>query len=288
MVFKEILDRDQVVPHETKADILLPMEKRTDKIKKKTFGGFYSEFAKWNPKGKSSKEKDEMIADLKNCITHQLVRIKKHKYVIEILKEERDQRITTDKVRAIRLDYKRKLANQKNKVSSRDNNLEAKTRELEELEKSLKLKEREVNRLLRAAEKKDEVLKEVKQSKRRVVYKEVVTPPSAAAKRLEKIASKPMTERAITTLDVTLKTSKFAEDRGMHVNLLTILIHIDSMTSSKFSDLVIGTRANIAQLMQRDLITFQLVKQVKHYFLTMKGTELIKNYKDFINHSKIL
>lgn len=264
------------------------MEKRTDKIKKKTFGGFYSEFAKWNPKGKSSVEKDLMIEDLKNCVKHQLTRIKKLKYVIDKLKEERDERITIEGLRKVRSDYKRKVINEKNKVSTRDKILDVKLNEIVTLEKAMKTKERDITRLLKSVEKKDAEIKEANHRKKSVIVKEVEKPLTPSAKRLEKIASKPLDERVINVLDNTVRIVKFAENNRMQPVLLSIILQIETEGSLRFSESLVGTRMNFQKLVDDELITYQLTKQIKNYYLTVKGKDLVKELKNFISNHKQL
>ena len=78
--------------------------KRTDKHKRKSIGGFYSEFKHWNTKGKSSLDLKLMVTDIRQAVTHQLVRIRKLKYVIECYKQQ---------------DKTRELANQKLRMANK-------------------------------------------------------------------------------------------------------------------------------------------------------------------------
>lgn len=263
--------------------------KATDKTKKKTFGGFFSNFKRWDTRGKSSKQLKEMIEDLKSCIWFELGRIKRLKYVIQCLKEnikeERHQRIKLERLKQVREVYKRKLTNQKNKVKTRDANLENKDAEISELEKELKLKERETARLLRELDKKDDKLEEVRSRKRRVIVKEVEQPLTLEAQRLERMVSKPLAERSVNYLDVILKTAKFLEGVEVTQNQLTTLLQCEVTGYITNKNLYVGDIEHTATLTQKGYLSVQKVNRVNNYFLTAKGKDIVKNYKNYLSYS---
>lgn len=271
---------------------LTKVVKATHKIKKKTLGGFYSNFARLDTRGKSSKVLKEMIEDIKGCVRFELYRIKQLKYVIvcikENLREERSKRIRLEKLKEVRDLYKKKLLNQTNKVKTRDANLENKDAEISELEKGLKLKERETAKLLRELDKKDEKLEEVRSRKRKVIIKEVEQPLTLEAKRLERMVSKPVSERSVNYLDVTLKTAKFLEECKITQLQLTTLLQCDIEGYISNSNLYAGDKRHTGNLVLLDYLSLQKVNRANKYFLTIKGTELVKRYKDFVSFGNSL
>lgn len=263
--------------------------KATHKVKKKTLGGFYSNFARLDTRGKSSKVLKEMIADLKSAVWFEIGRINRLKFVIQCLKEnikeERHQRIKLERLKQVREVYKRKLTNQKNKVKTRDANLESKDAEISELEKELKLKEREIAKLLREGDRKDDKLQEVRSRKRKVIVKEVEQPLTLEAQRLERMVSKPLAERSVNYLDVILKTAKFLEGVEVTQNQLTTLLQCEVTGYITNKDLYGVGVEHTATLTQKGYLSVQKVNRVNNYFLTAKGKELVKNYKNYVSYS---
>jgi len=264
------------------------MEKRTDKIKKVSYGGFYADIRNWNPKGRSTLEKTRIIHDQKNCIIHQLTRIRKLKYVIECLEKERDARVSIEKVREVRSQYRRKLENQKNKVAVRDNHLEKYEAEIKILTENLKVYAKENDKLLRTEAKNKDIISELKATKRKVVVKEIPKALTASEKRVERLAGQPLSERGVNTMEATIKMGKFSADNNISVTNLSILMQIDQFKSVKFSELILGTRVNLKFLVDNEYINHQLTKQVKNYFLTAKGDKIVKALKDYISYNKVI
>lgn len=258
--------------------------KRTDKTKKKSAGYFYAEWKRWRVDGKSSKDLKSMIVDLKSCIRFLLFRIKRLKYVIQKKDELIKTLYTVGEVEKIRSEYRRKLANQKSKVRRREGNLEKGEEERGELLKKLKLQERENAKLNRELEKKDDIISEVKARKRKVIVKEKVHPLSKDAKRLERIASKPINEKHIDTFGVVAKTEKFRIENKLTANHLIVLLRADTETYVTVTDMKIMQKKAVAQLVERGLLAIQKVMRVNHYYPTVEGKELLKKYRDYISY----
>ena len=187
-------------------------------------------------------------------------------------------------VEKIRSEYRRKLANQKSKVRRREGNLEKGEEEREELLKKLKLQERENAKLNRELEKKDDIISEVKARKRKVIVKEKVHPLSKEAKRLERIASKPINEKHIDTFGVVAKTEKFRIENKLTANHLIVLLRADTETYVTVTDMKIMQKKAVAQLVERGLLAIQKVMRVNHYYPTVEGKELVKKYRDYISY----
>lgn len=261
--------------------------KATNKVKKKSYGGFYGDFARWDVRGKSSKDLKLMVADLKDCITHQLVRIRKIKYVLEIYKardvtkqlireKEKSKQKSDDKV------YLRE------KIYRRNARIDALDGEIGELELTIKQQDREIAKLNKELEKKEETLTEVRTQKRRgytKVVKEKLTPE---AKQLERIANNGVDTRTVNALEYTTRTYEFLLQNKLTYEQLTLIIQAEILGNIKTKDMIVKSYRQLNNLTEMGYLNSShgLLGSAKYWFVSIKGKELIKKYKDKLSFGK--
>ena len=252
--------------------------KRTDKFKKKSFGGFYADYRKWDVRGKSSKQLKEIIIDQRNCITHQLVRIKKIKYVLEIYKaKDVTHKLIAQKKRTAVLS-KRKLGVE-NKLKRRDNNIEQMDAEIGHLELTVKQQEREIVRLSKSLDKKDELIAEVRERVPRI--KKVDKPLTPTARRLERLADSGVDSKTLNNLEYLTRTEKFLKERKLTLQQMSVIIKAELLGNVKTSDVGVSYGV-LTKLTELEYLQFSngLVKSMKYWFVSVKGKQLIKDYKN--------
>lgn len=260
--------------------------KATNKTKKKTYGGYYSIVPKWDVRGKSSKELKIIVQDCRLCITHQLTRIKKIKYVLELYK----QRDVTHKLLKEK-QHRQKLADDKialrNTINRRENKIEKLDSELDELEQEIKSKDREIAKLSREIEKTQDTLQEVRSQKRRGYTKTVKETLSKEAKRLEKIADGGVDEKTLNNLEYLTRTYKFIKDKGLTFDQLTTIVQAEIMGDIRTADLLNKSYKILEQLTQKGYLQSNNgLGAKKYWFVTLTGKELIKNYKNMLSYGK--
>lgn len=264
------------------------MQKRDDKFKKKTQGGFYSEFKKVNPRGKSSKDLKLMIVDLQNNVVHQLTRIKKLKAVIELYKErDTTKKVTTQKAKLER--YTTEKVNLKRKLTSCENSLSLKVAEIKAIELKLKEQVRLTTKLKKDLDKKSEQVKELSYRKRKKV--EVEKPKTKEEKYLENL-SKRLTEKQYKISELQLfnqtnKTANFLKNKNLTIEELNTIIQAEVKGNFKKSEVTLSYRS-LQSLEGKGFIqsSFGLNNSNKYWFISLNGKELLKNYKNYISFSK--
>lgn len=274
--------------------------KRTDKHLKKTTLNFFSEFSKWNPKGKSSAQKNLMIQDLKNAVNYVKYRhkrdtdrlkwhIKNRNATIKSLRSELKKKYSDEDVKEKLVSLRRTLSKRRlilsQKIAYKKKGINLRDDKIERLEGEIKNKTKEIAKLQRELKRKSEKISEISLRKRKVRVKEVPQPLSLEAKRLEKIAAKPVNERLVNYLDVVAKTASFVRSKDMTINYLEALLQIEVEGYVTTQDSVASTQI-LKLLEDRGFLSSQKVAVVKNYFLTTKGQELLKDYKNWISYSK--
>ncbi len=254
--------------------------KATDKTKKKSYGGFWSSIAKWDVRGKSSKQLKEIIVDQRNCIQHQLTRIKKIKYVLEIYKarDKTKQLIREKEKNRQKTEEKALLAS---KIDRRDKAIEVREEHIEELEFTLKQQEREIAKLNRELTRTEETLVEVRTQKKRgytKVVKEQLTPE---ATRLKRIAEKGVDTRTINSFEYLSRTRDFLKDVSITVEQLTIIMQADLLTNIKTKDMQIKSYRQLNILTELGYLNSNnAMGAAKYWYVSLKGQELLKKYKN--------
>jgi hypothetical protein len=282
--------------------------KRTDKKPRKTQGNFYSEFRRYDPKGKSTKVKDVMIKELNSNVRFQIWRHRKLWYHVHMVKQsfkeyikeakkrerrlqriiEKKERLANKKLTEVREEYQRKLTNTKNKVNTRDNRVEKLNQELKAFELEKKTKDREIAKLLRQHERDELEKKEIRSRKRRVVVKKVEQPLPLEVKQMQARLAKPANKRGIDILDVSTKLTKFCEDNGLTDKQLTSLLQCEVDGQLTTANTIVATKNILHTLEKLGYLSYQMVSGKYIYFLTPKGQQTVKDYKNYISYGKTL
>lgn len=260
--------------------------KRTDKVKKTSFGGFYAEYGKWDIRGKSSKEVKLMFQDVRNCVTHQLVRIKKLKYVLELYKKnDKTKKLLQAKLRTNKVIENKNLINRRLKY--RTKKVEELDQEVSELELQIKNQEKEIAKLNRQLDKKDEVMHEVKSIKRKAVIKEVKQPLSPEARRLERIANNGVSDVAVRTLEYVSRTANFCKDKRITLDYLSLISQIELLGNVKTNDVSVSYQI-LNRLTERGFLSTShgTGTSAKYWFVSPDGKQLLKDYKNNLIYGK--
>jgi chromosome segregation ATPase len=282
--------------------------KRTDKTPRKTQGNFYSEFKRYDARGKSSKVMRTMIEELLSNVRYQVSRYRKlwwhihmvklafKEYKKEATKREKRLKILIEKTEqakqkattTIRETYKRKLTNVRNKVNTRDNRVEILNQELETFAQEKKTKDREIAKLLRQHERDESEKKEIRSRKRRVVVKKVEQPLPLEVKQMQARLAKPAHKRGIDILDISTKLTKFCADNGLTDKQLTSLLQCEVDGKLTTASTIVATRNILEGLEKLEYLGRQLAGGIYIYFLTPKGQQTVKDYKNYISYGKTL
>lgn len=266
---------------------IAPRVKRTDKTKRKTLGGYWANIKRWDTRGKSSKDLKLIVEDMRLAITHQLVRIKKIKYVLEIYKS----RDVTKKL----LREKEKVAKQRadklklsRKVSRREERIEVLDEEMSQLELTIKQQDREIAKLNREIDKKDETISEVRTQKKRGYTKTVKAKLTPEAQRIQKLADKGVDERTLNNLEYLSRTYKFIKERGLTLELLTILTQAEILGEVRSSNMIVKSYKLLNKLVDLGFMTASgsSAGSQKYWFVSPKGKQLIKDYKNSLSYGK--
>ena len=282
--------------------------KRTDKHRKKTQTNFFSEFKRLDPKGKSTKVKDVMIKELQSNVRFQISKRRKLWYHVHMVKlsfkeyikeakarERKLQRIIEKKEQAkvqalstVRETYQKKLTNVRNKVDTRDNRVQILNQELDAFELEKKLKDREIAKLLRQHERDEVVKKEIRSRKRKIVVKKVEQPLPLEVKQMQARLAKPAHKRGIDILDVSTKLTKFCIDNSITDKQLTTLLQCEVEGQLTNANSIVGTKHINNSLEEKGYFGNQFINGTYIYFLTTKGQQIVKDYKNYISYGKTL
>lgn len=260
--------------------------KRTDKYKKKSYGGFYADVKMWSVRGKSSKQLKEIITDQRNCITHQLTRIKKIKYVLELYKAKD----VTDKLIKAKAKIQQQIQAKeriRSKVYTRDDKIKKLDSELEQLEKETKLKDREITKLNRELDKSHDVLQEVRSQKKRGYTRTVKEKLSKEAQRLQKIADSGVDEKTLNNLEYLTRTHKFLKQKNLTFDQFTTILQAEILGSIKKTDLITSSYNMLTQLTEKGYLqSNNALGAKKYWFVSVEGKQLIKDHKNFLSYGK--
>lgn len=260
--------------------------KRTDKYKRKSLGGFYSEFSRFDVRGKSSKDLKLMVEDLKNAVTHQLVRINKLKYVIICLRKlDKTKQLANQKNRTLTKIKEKNVLNRK--LGRREEKIEDLETELITLEQQIKQQDKEIAKLNREVDKKEEKIAEVRTRKARGWTKTVKIPLSDEAKRIERIASNGASKQAIQNLEYVSRTANFLKERQLPLNLLEVITRTETLGNVKTKDVGVTYRI-LNKLVEQGYLNAsnELKGSSKYWYISLKGKELIKDYRNYLSYSR--
>lgn len=242
-------------------------------------------------RGKSGKVKSEIIKENNLTIYTLKQRIKALQKTRDNIREEKNNRYTEEEFESkkseIRLDKNKKLVNLKSKVVRRDNLVDEARETVEELSLIIKTKDREIVKLTKVIETKCEKIKEVSLRKRKVKYVYRDKPLSAEAKRLNKVLDGGITDAKYKFFVNTIKIINFAKNKRITPDLLAVMLQIEMEQSLMVKDMKTGTRSILNTGVRLEYISYQLANGIKHYYLTNKGTETVKEFKGFVSYSKL-
>ena len=258
--------------------------KRTDKFKKKSLGGFYSDFKMTSTRGKSSKELKLICEDLRKCVTHQLVRIKKLKYVIECYKQaDVTKQLLTEKKRLAQVRETREKL--KGRLKTRTDRVEILDGEIANLTEEVKKQQREIAKLNREVDKRDEKISEVRSRKARGFTRTVKVPLSEEAKRLERIANNGVPTKLVNNLEYVTRTALFLTEKKLTIDYLALIVKAEIMGNVKSRDLGVSYRTltKLTNLGYLNVST-ELKGAAKYWFVSLEGKKLIKDYKNKLSY----
>lgn len=263
------------------------MEKRTDKHRRKTYGSYYSEFERWDIRGKSSKEVREMFVDLKNCLYYNLSRIKKLKFIIEEFKKDgskanqlkRQKEISKDKQSLLvttRLRLERTLEREKNLKS-----------ELKNLKKQLKKEEAENFKLTNNMNDLKKQLTSLKIKKNRAVVKKVDKPYTKEQLKIKRILESGAEEKHIRNLEYVVRTNKFLKQNSLTLNFFEVLTKAEvlGMLKSKDEGITYKVLERLSDLGFLNIST-AIKGATKYWYLSQKGKDLINDYRNYLSYGR--
>ena len=245
----------------------------------------------WDVRGKSSKELKLIVADLKESVSYAKTRhlndnqqLEKYKGIIKLLKKEIRLLLTEQK----RLQYTRtKVDRLEGRLRSRDGRILKQQGEKQQLSKQIREKQREINKLNRELDSKEEKIDEVRRRKARGFTKTVKIPLSTSAKRLERIVDKGVSEKMVNNLEYVTRTAIFLKSSKLTIDNLALLTRCEMLGNVKSRDLgvtykVLGTLTEQGYLN----VSTELKGSTKYWYLSLKGQQLIKDYKNYLSYAK--
>lgn len=257
--------------------------KATHKNKRKTAGGFYSEFKRWSVKGKTYKELQLMVEDLKNALKHQLVRIRKHKAVIHFKQEDKARIRTRDRL----------------KIHSRNRRIEKREEDIAVLKKELRAKEVIETRLNDKVKLRDEKIKSLTKSNnslqaklKRKENQSVSTPKkvdSVLDRRVKRILAQPLEKRLLNQVDTVVKTTLFAIEHDLNLTQLSAILQVSVCNGIKTNELVKITGDVVGNMRDKGLIKSSYLganQKMYYHYLTTDGENLVRKFKDYLSYGK--
>lgn len=261
-----------------------PRVKRTDRHKKKTLGGYWANIRIWNTRGKSSKELKEMVEDMRCGLKHQLVRIRKLKYVIQCYKEQdKTKQLITQKLKTANKLWEKKLIT--DKLKRREVKIDNLDGEIGELELTIKQQQKEIDKLNREVDKRDEKLTEVRSRKARGYTRTVKVPLSEEAKRIERIANNGVPTKAVNNLEYITRLASFLTEKKLTIDYLALIARAEMLGNVKSKDLGVSYRVltkltNLGYLN----VSSELKGAAKYWYVSLDGKKLIKDYKNRLSY----
>lgn len=264
----------------------------TGKYFHKTFF-YWSPFKTWNPRGRSSKVKEEMIADMYTCMRVLRRRIEKMQYVIDMTKKGHKEVVSEVKKEQTKARNKLKV-----KISTREARVERTEEKVAELEKALRESEkreraleRKIERMVsREADLKKRLKEKVKTKVvyRRKVEKEVEKLP-VEAERYKRYTAKTLNERGINAQEMATKTliylSRTQEVNATQLSVLSEVNIFGTVDKNKLDTQV--TKTTISTMTANGLIGSERVGNKSMLFLTPKGKEIVDGYLNYLSYGKL-
>ena len=262
----------------------------------------YSKWGRYDPRGKGSAEKTEMINELRTVVQILSKRIDKIKAASAYSKQlwEEEKKAILQKAREDKQEALKELRREKNKekteerralgvkslkskLATRDARLASVEKEKDELKKELRLAKRREERLRKRV---DASLAQLKKKwDKRIVEKEVV--PEELRAYL-KFIEKPFDRRGLNAVEVAVKTTRFITNNNLKPDDLGVLSELNvygAVTADKIDTKV--TKTTLSSMVKRGLLNKQMVGGKANYFLTAGGEEIITNYINYISYGKI-
>ena len=200
-------------------------------------------------RGKSSKQLKELIEYQRHEI------LLKKRYISEL----------REKVILIRKQHKEQLLLLKSEVKIRD-------KEITNLNKQL-------------TERKDKV-REVLNRKAKGWTRTVKTPLTTEAKRLEKIVQHGAPKRSIENLEYVTRTAKFINERKLTMNDFSLITRAEVLGNVNSTHLGVTYR-KLNKLTEDGYLSFSnSVGAKKYWFVSLKGKDLLKDYRNYLSFSK--
>ncbi len=278
--------------------------KRTDKHKKKTTGGFYSEFKKWDTRGKGTHQLRAMVEDMRKAIWYQTNRISRLKYVLEQIKEKYQKRIAALRVKVNTRDVRiKKLVgqvtelkkeNKSLKVSEKREALKVSTRDtrIKNLEKEVVRLERKVEVKERRVVKSKEEIRGLKAEVRKMEKGKLTATEKKRQKVVRQLLSKPLTQRIIDLTDYSVRTAMFLKDRGLSIDDLSILSQVHANHNKLMTQDMVGISGRqTIKLKKQGYINNEYIgdgSSGKYWYLTTEGEKTVQDLLNHLSYGKVL
>lgn len=253
--------------------------KATDKTRRKSLGGYYSILPDWKVRGKSSKHLKVIIKDMRLCISHQMGRIRRLKYVMSTLNKERrslKMKIKTrdraiEKLREDRATWRAKMGLLRKEIGEKRRMVESRDSEIKRLRKERGILSAKVTM---ASKREPKVVKEK---------------PLPGEIRIKNMLNKPIDERLLNITDLTIKTQVFIKDRGFTMGQLTALSQVGLYPKVRKSDIVGQDKEVLKTLESKGLISSQYLgagRNEKYWYITPDGEQALKDFKNYLSYGK--
>ena len=262
------------------------LPKRTDKFKKKSYGNFYSEFQRLDVRGKGSKDLKLMVSDLRNAVAYQLGRINKLKYVIICLKKlDKTKQLANQKIKTLAKVKENNEINQK--LGRREDKIEGLDLEITNLEQLIKDQDREITKLNKEVDKKEDKIVEVRNRKARGYTRTVKVPLSEEAKKIERIADNGASKQAVQNLEYVSRTASFLKQHSLPLSLFEVITRTEVLGNVKTKDVGVTYRI-LNKLTEQGYLhdSNELKGSSKYWYISLKGKELIRDYRNYLSYSK--
>ena len=270
-------------------------------FKKTTY--VHSNWTRWSSKGKSSKEKDAMVEEMRTVIYILSKRIDKIKAASAWSKQlwEEEKRELIRKGREDKHEALKELRRQKNrekseerqslgvkslrdKLATRDARLASVEAEKDELKKELRLAKQREERLRKRV---DASLAQLKKKwDKRIVEKEVVP---EEVKPFMKYLNKPLNERGVNAQELATKGLVFlSKHTDINATQLSVLSELNIYGTAHREALQTEvSKSTISTLVSKNLVQTERIGNKTMIFLTPKGQELVKNYIDYLSYGRL-
>lgn len=255
------------------------LAKTTHKIKKKSYGGFYSEFKMYDVRGKTHAELKAMCIDLKKNVFYQIGRINRLRKVIYFKQKDKSTVSIRDK----------------GKIRTRNRRIAVLEGRINDLKKTIRNHQNAERRYLKMIEARDVKIHEGVKQYNRLERKlnrpipEVVQKPSKEVSRVVNMLKKPITDRLVNYMDLTIKSSLFCSNNDLTHLQINILLQIGAVESIEAPKIINFSLRSAEILEEKGLVSSSFmgaVRRAKYYFITPKGEEVIKDFKNYLSYGK--